>query len=123
MNKVILLGRCGTDPEIKSFDWGKLGRMSLATSESFTNKQKEKVNKTTWHNLIFYSQTETLEKYVHKGDQLLVEGHISVRTYKDKENNDQWAYEIFVDRFELIGSAPKKEEKKESDVNPNDLPF
>jgi single-strand DNA-binding protein len=127
MNKVILIGRCGGDPEIKTFDWGKVAKMSFATSEKFTNRNKEKVEKTTWHNLIFHSNIDVLGQYVHKGDQLMVEGKISVRNYTDKSGQEQWAYEVMVDRFEFLNK--KLEEKKSGKVDvksmsdPDDLPI
>lgn len=112
MNKVILKGNCGGDPEVKTFDWGKVAKFSLATSET-RKKDGEKITETTWHNLVFFGDVcDTLAKYVHKGDQLLVEGKISVRNYKDKAGVEHWATEITCDRFEFCGSAEKREAPK-----------
>jgi single-strand DNA-binding protein len=107
MNKVILMGRTGSDPEVKEVGENKVCKFSLATSESY-KKNGEKVTDTTWHNLIFWGkQCDILKQYVHKGDQLLIEGKIVIRKYDDKSGVTHWATEIVCDKFEFIGS--KKE--------------
>jgi len=112
MNRVILIGRVGADPEIRDVAETKVCKFSLATSKHY-KKNGEKVTETTWHNLLFWGmQCETLSKYVHKGDQLMIEGEIQNRQWKDKEGKDHWANEIVCDRFELLGC--KKEEAPES---------
>ena len=133
MNRVTLLGRVGSDPEVKTFDWGKVAKFSLATSET-RKKNNEKVTETTWHNIVFFGAScDVLEKYVHKGDQILVEGKIVVRSY-EKQGTTHWATEIVCDSFEFCGSPKgdkepprakdewkgKKEVKSMSDIN--DLP-
>lgn len=111
MNRVTLLGRTGSDPEVKEFNSNKVAKFSLATSETF-KKNDEKVTETTWHNLVFWGkQCDILKEYVHKGDQLLVEGKIQVRQYDDKNGVKHWATEIVCDRFELIGGKPKAEKE------------
>lgn len=111
MNRVTLLGRVGGDPEVKEFNTNKVAKFSLATSETF-KKNDEKVTETTWHNLVFWGkQCDILKEYVHKGDQLLVEGKIQVRQYDDKNGVKHWTTEIVCDRFELIGGKPKAEKE------------
>jgi len=113
MNRVTLLGRVGGDPEVKEFNSNKVAKFSLATSETF-KKNDEKVTETTWHNLVFWGkQCDVLKQYVHKGDQLLVEGKIQVRQYDDKDGVKHWATEIVCDRFELLGGKQKAETPKE----------
>ena len=113
MNRVTLLGRVGGDPEVKEFNSNKVAKFSLATSETF-KKNDEKVTETTWHNLVFWGkQCDILKQYVHKGDQLLVEGKIQVRQYDDKDGVKHWATEIVCDRFELLGGKQKAETPKE----------
>ena len=130
MNRVTLLGRVGGDPEVKEFTDNKVCKFSLATSESY-KKNGEKVTETTWHNLVFWGkQCDILKQYVHKGDQLLVEGKIVIRKYDDKNGVTHWATEIICDKFEFIAGgkkeAPenkegqwqgKKEVKSMSDIN------
>jgi single-strand DNA-binding protein len=109
MNRVTLLGRVGQDPEVKEFTDNKVCKFSLATSESY-KKNGEKVTDTTWHNIIFWGkQCDILKQYVHKGDQLLVEGKIVIRNYKDKSGVEHWATEIVCSSFELLGSKKKEE--------------
>jgi single-strand DNA-binding protein len=112
MNKAILMGRAGSDPEVKEVGENKVCKFSLATSESY-KKNGEKITDTTWHNLIFWGkQCDILKQYVHKGDQLLVEGKIVIRKYDDKQGVTHWATEIVCDKFEFIGS------KKETETGP-----
>ena len=124
MNRVTLCGFTGKDPEVKELKDTKVAKFSLATSESY-KKDGEKVTDTTWHNLVFWGkQCDTLKTYVHKGDQLLVEGKIQVRQYTDKEEVTHWTTEIVCDRFELLGKKEEPKGKKEvkSMSNINDLP-
>ena len=140
MNKVILKGNVGQDPEVKTFENGKVCKFSLATSESYKNKSGEKITNTTWHNLVFWGiLCDTIGKYVHKGDQLLVEGKIVIRNYEDKSGITHWATEIVCNSFEFCSSAkeakePKSESKAEraeddpsyipENINqPDDLPY
>lgn len=110
MNKILLLGRCGSDPDIKEFNQNKVAKFSLATSESYKNKAGEKVTETQWHNLVFWGkQCNILAEHVHKGDQILVEGKIVTRQYKDKEGKDHWTTEIICSWFEF---GSKKSEGK-----------
>jgi single-strand DNA-binding protein len=111
MNKVILKGNLGQDPEVKSFDWGKVAKFSLATSESYKNKAGEKVTETTWHNIVFKGNVcDTIEKYFKKGDQILIEGKLVYRSYKDQQEKQHWFVEVVCDNFEFCGSS-KKDEK------------
>jgi len=110
MNRVTLLGNVGKDPEVKEFNDTKVAKFSLATSESY-KKDGEKITDTTWHNLVFWGkQCDVLKSYVHKGDQLLVEGKISIRQYKDKQEVTHWTTEIICDRFELLSKKPEAKE-------------
>jgi single-strand DNA-binding protein len=130
MNLVCLKGNLGSDPEIKSFDWGKVAKFSLATSETYKNKAGEKVTDTTWHNIVFKgAMCDVLEKYFKKGDQILVTGKIVTRTYKDKNQVDHWTTEIICDKFEFCGKSERPVEKPDNKVDSksqtsdiNDLP-
>lgn len=114
MNRVTLKGNLGKDPEVKTFDWGKVAKFSLATTESYKNKSGEKITETTWHNLVFKGAVcDVIEKYVKKGDQILIEGKIATRTYKDKNQVDHWTTEIVCDNFEFCGTK-QKEDKPEN---------
>ena len=125
MNKVILKGNLGKDPEVKTFDWGKVCKFSLATTESYT-KDGQKVTNTEWHNIVFKGAVvDVIEKYVHKGDQILVEGKIVTRTYKDKNQVDHWATEIVCHNFEFCGTKERVESTEKPsgkvDATPSDI--
>jgi single-strand DNA-binding protein len=113
MNKLFLIGNVGKDPEVKSFEWGKVAKFSLATTESYKNKDGQKITETEWHNIVFKGRVcDVVELYVHKGDKIHVQGKIKTRSYTDKEGATHWATEIICDELELLGS--KKEEPKET---------
>lgn len=113
MNLVILKGNLGKDPEVKTFDWGKVAKFSLATTETYKNKKGEKITETEWHNLVFKGTIcDAIETYLKKGAQISVIGHIKTRTYKDKEQVDHWATEINCDSFEFCGTKEKTEDKQ-----------
>jgi len=113
MNKVILKGNLGKDPEVKTFDWGKVAKFSLATKESYKNKDGQKISQTEWHNVIFKgSICDVIEEYLKKGNEVLVEGKIVTRTYKDKNGVDHWATEIICHFFEFCGTREKVENKE-----------
>ena len=113
MNKVILKGNLGKDPEVKTFDWGKVAKFSLATKETYKNKEGEKVTETEWHNIVFKGAIcNIIEGYVKKGQEVLVEGKIVTRTYKDKNQVDHWATEIVCHSFEFCGTKERVENKE-----------
>ncbi len=109
VNKVILLGNVGKEPDIKTMDNGnKVANFSLATSErGYTLANGTQVpDRTEWHNLIAWKGlAEIIEKYVHKGDKLYVEGKIRTRSYDDSKGAKRYVTEIYVDQLELL--SPK----------------
>lgn len=109
VNKVILLGNVGKDPEVRYLDTGiALATFPLATSEhAYTLANGTQVpERTDWHNLVLWrGLAEIAEKYVHKGDKLYVEGKIKTRTYNDQAGNKRYVTEIFVDNMEML--SPK----------------
>jgi single-strand DNA-binding protein len=109
VNKVILLGNVGKDPDVKYLDSGvAVATFSLATSDkAYTLPNGTRVpERTEWHNLVLWrSLAEIAEKYVHKGDKLYVEGKIKSRSYDDQAGVKRNIVEIFVDSMELL--APK----------------
>ena len=114
MNTIHLIGRCGGDPEIKTFEWGKVAKFSLATSESYKNKQGEKITETDWHNLLFRgSVCDTLEKWVHKGDQIAVTGRVKYRSYENKDGVTVYVTEIICSHFEFCGGSKKESRPSE----------
>ena len=103
-NKVTLIGRTGKEVETVKFENGQLAKVSLATSEHYTNAKGEKVEDTQWHNLVCYGKTaEIMQKYVEKGKEIAVEGKIMYRSYDDKDGNKKYITEIKVDEMVLLG--------------------
>jgi single-strand DNA-binding protein len=111
VNKVILVGNVGKDPEIRHLDSGvAVANFPLATSESYTAKNGEKVTTTEWHNIVLWrGLAEVAEKYVTKGRQLYIEGRIRTRNYDDKDGNKRYITEIYGDTMQMLGS--KNDEK------------
>lgn len=110
MNKVMLIGNVGKDPEVRYYDADQaVANVSLATRErGYTLKDGTKVaDRTDWHNLVFYRQlAKIVEQYVHKGDKLYVEGRLRYNTYEDKMGKRHYVTEILVDNMELL--TPKQ---------------
>ncbi len=105
VNKVILVGNVGKDPEIRHLDSGvSVANFPLATSESYTAKNGEKVTTTEWHNIVLWrGLAEVAEKYVTKGRQLYIEGRIRTRNYDDKDGNKRYITEIYGDTMQMLG--------------------
>ena len=104
-NKVTLVGRPGMAPEVKDLDNGnKLARVKLATSESYKNKQGERVENTQWHNIVAWGSTAGLfEKYVKKGQEIMVEGKLVTRSYDGKDGEKRYVTEIEVSDLLFLG--------------------
>lgn len=106
VNKVILLGNVGQDPRVKYFDAGSaVATFSLATTErGFTLANGTQVpDRTEWHNIVASNRlAEIVDKYVHKGDKLYLEGKIRTRSYNDQTGAMRYITEIFVDNMEML---------------------
>lgn len=106
-NRVTLIGRLGNEPEVRTFENNKkVVRMSLATSDAYTDKAGNKVNQTDWHNLVVWDArlTNICEKYLTKGKEVAVEGKITYRNWDDKEGKTHYITEINVNELLFIGS-------------------
>lgn len=106
VNKAILIGRLGKDPEIVNFESGtKKASFPLATGESYTNKSGERVDTTEWHNIVMWRrQAEIAEQYLRKGDPIYLEGRIRTRNYDDKDGNKRYITEIEAVTFSMLGT-------------------
>tara|TARA_B100001564_G_C20531673_1_gene620077 strand:+ start:499 stop:915 length:417 start_codon:yes stop_codon:yes gene_type:complete len=118
VNKVILLGHLGKDPDVKKLDSGKsVANFSLATSEVYKNKEGEKVTNTEWHNIVLWSPlAEIAESYLKKGSQLYLEGKISNRSYEDKDGVKKYISEVVGRDITLLGK-PTSESSNENSNN------
>lgn len=105
VNKVILVGNVGKDPEVRYLEKGvAVAKFPLATSETYKGKDGEKVTATEWHNVVLWrGLAETVEKYVKKGSQLYIEGKIRTRSYDDKDGNKRYVTEIVADLMQMLG--------------------
>ena len=112
INKVILVGNVGKDPEVRHLDSGvAVTTFPLATSETYRNKEGQKVTNTEWHNIVLWrGLAEIAEKYVKKGNPLYIEGKIRTRSWDDKDGNKRYTTEIVADNMQMLGSKQSQEE-------------
>jgi single-strand DNA-binding protein len=105
VNKVILLGNVGKDPEVKYFDNDvAVASFSLATSETYKDKSGQKQTKTEWHNIVAWRWLGKLaENYIKKGSQIYVEGKLTTRSWDDKDGNKRYTTEIVANSIQLLG--------------------
>jgi single-strand DNA-binding protein len=128
VNKVILLGRVGKDPEIRNLDNGNaVANFSLATSESYKDKKTgEKKENTEWSNIVAWGKTaEIVQKYVRKGDQIYVEGKLQTRSW-EKDGVTRYTTEIVVNNLTMLGGKKTNEEpvlESQGEGTSDDLPF
>ena len=139
MNKVILMGNLGKSPETRTLESGVvMCRFPIATSETYKNRKSgEKTSHTEWHNVVLWrGLAEVAEKYLNKGDKILIEGRIRSRSWEDKESGQmRFITEILADQMQMIGSVKKSSEDfneaqepsasfiQESPIEQEDLPF
>jgi len=116
VNKVILVGNVGKDPEVRHLEGGvTVARFSLATNETYTDKSGKKVTQTEWHNIVVWrGLADIAEKYVKAGKLLYVEGRIRSSSYEDKDGNKRYTTEILCDNFRFLGPNTGQGEKAQS---------
>ena len=106
VNKVILVGNLGQDPEIKYMPSGQaICNISIATTESWNDKTSgEKVEKTEWHRIVFFRRlAEIAGEYLRKGSQVYVEGRLQTRKWQDQSGNDRYTTEIVANEMQMLG--------------------
>ncbi|PCI93926.1 MAG: single-stranded DNA-binding protein [Flavobacteriales bacterium] len=146
INKVILVGNLGKDPEVRYLEGGTaVANFPIATSESYKDKNSgEKKTNTEWHNIVLWrGLAEIAEKYLKKGSQIYLEGKLRTRQWQDKDGNNRYSTEIVGDNLQMLGrknensssapvapQAPSKTETaaptpdiEKSDDKVDDLPF
>ena len=127
LNKVMLIGNLGSDPEVRSTTGGnRVASFSLATSRSWTSPNGEKQEKTEWHRCVVWNTKGTgladvVEKYCKKGDRIYVEGRIEYRQWQDKENQTRYSTEVNVrDRSDAVKTPiDQNENRKDIDITAN----
>ena len=110
VNKVILVGNLGKDPEIRHLENGRaVTNFPLATSETYKTKDGERVTKTEWHNVVLWTPlAEIAEKYLNKGSQVYVEGKLTTRSWDDKDGNKRYTTEVVGREMTLLGGRPSE---------------
>ena len=106
INKVILIGNLGADPEIRyAASGGAIANVRLATAESWRDKESgEQQERTEWHRVVFFGRTaEVVEQYLRKGSQIYVEGRLQTRKWQDRDGNDKYTTEIVANEMQMLG--------------------
>jgi len=108
VNKVILVGNLGRDPEVRYMPSGDaIANLSVATTETWKDKAGEKQEATEWHRVVFFGkQAEICGQYLKKGSQIYVEGSLRTRKWQDKDGQDRYTTEIRGDRMQMLGGRP-----------------
>jgi len=131
VNKVILVGRLGKDPDVKKMTNGEsVANVTLATTENWKDKTGVKQEKTEWHNLVFYRRlAEIAGEYLKKGSQIYVEGKLQTRKWQDKEGKDRYTIEIVVNEMTMLGSKMVSQSEQQPSLSGGqkiddfDIPF
>ncbi|MDX2481189.1 MAG: single-stranded DNA-binding protein [Desulfuromusa sp.] len=111
VNKVILVGNLGKDPDLRYTPSGTaVATFSLATTERYKDRDGNRQDKTEWHNIVAWRQlAEICGKYLHKGKQVYIEGKIQNRSYDDRDGNKRYISEVIVDQMQMLGGRDDKQ--------------
>lgn len=137
VNKVILIGHLGKDPEVRHLENGTaVANFTLATSESYKDKQGNRIDQTEWHNVIVWrGLAEVAEKFLKKGSQVYVEGKLRTRSWEDQTGNKRYTTEIVADNFTMLSKKDENNQPQNQQTPPttaqnsapvdeaDDLPF
>ena len=143
INKVILIGNLGADPEVRYTSGGKaMATINIATSESWKDRETgEQQERTEWHRVVFFGRlAEIVGEYLKKGSQVYIEGRLQTRKWQDKEGNDRYSTEVLANEMQMLGSRggsdmgggppsrgePKSSpatQKADNDFVDDDIPF
>jgi single-strand DNA-binding protein len=141
VNKVILVGRLGRDPESRYTSAGQaVCNFTLATDESFRDRSGERQKRTEWHRIVVWGkQAEIAQQYLRKGSLVFIEGRIQTRQWDDREGQKRTTVEVVANNFRMLGgraeggappvpaetesSAPAAEEAPSSEISDEDIPF
>ena len=117
LNKVMIIGHLGADPELRYTQSGSpVASLRIATDESYTDKDGNRVERTEWHRVaVFQRAAENCNQYLRKGSLVYVEGRLRTRTWSDKSGNSRTSTEIISENLQLLGRAP---ERQETNVRP-----
>ena len=122
LNKVMLIGNVGKDPEVRYLESNpqnpsgntKVASFPLATSERYRDRNGEIRENTEWHNLVLWrNNADVAEKYIHKGSQIFVEGRLRTRQWTDQTGNKRYTTEVVVDTLQLLGKRPDGDQNQQ----------
>ncbi len=121
VNKVILVGNLGADPEVRTLTSGtKVARIRIATSETYKNREGERITNTEWHSVnLWRGLADVAERFLKKGSSVYVEGKLRTRSYDDKEGVTKYVTEIEADQMTMLGG---RNDGGSSDYNSNEAP-
>jgi single-strand DNA-binding protein len=124
VNKVILIGNLGKDPEVRYLDNGvAVANMSIATTENYKNKDGDRVSQTEWHDVVLWrGLAEIAEKYLKKGSSVYIEGKIRTNKWVDKDENTRYKTEILADKLNMLGRSVSSDDNNTPSTE-DDLPF
>lgn len=131
LNKVQLIGNVGNDPEIRYLDnnnpqgqQNKVASFRMATTERYKDRNGQIQSKTEWHNIVIWNGKATVvEKFVHKGSNIYVEGKLTTRKWKDQNGNDRYTTEVSVENLQLLDKPSNGNQAPAQTENFDDLPF
>jgi single-strand DNA-binding protein len=125
INKVIIIGRLGADPEVKAVGSGQtVARLSIATSESWNDKQGQKQERTEWHRIVVWGRlAEIVGKHLSKGRQVYVEGRLQTRSWEDQQGQKRYSTEIVANTVQFLGSPGERDNSVSSHAGGGDLGF
>lgn len=120
VNKVILVGRLGADPEVRYTNSGTpVATFRMATSVNFTNKNGEKTDKTEWHRIVAFGRLgEICGEYLAKGKQVYIEGRLQTREWEDRDGNKRRTTEIIANTMQMLGAASDQVRADASEISP-----
>ena len=124
VNKVILVGNLGNDPEVRHMPNGDaVANLSIATSESWKDKHGQLQEKTEWHKLTAYRKlAEIIGEYVKKGSRLYVEGKLQTRKWQDQQGNDRYTTEVIINEMQMLGGNENKGTSSAPQQTPQQAP-
>lgn len=134
LNKVMIIGNLGKDPEIRSTTSGQsVATFSLATSEKFKNKSGEQEERTEWHKVVLWGKlADIAAQYLTRGKSVYIEGRIQTRKWEDKDGHDRYTTEVVGDKMQMLGGKGDKDKDGDSfsgyvddtdGFDPDDSPF
>lgn len=121
VNKVILIGTLGRDPEVRYMPNSEaVANFSMATNESWKSKDGQKQEKTEWHNIVMYRKlAEIAGEYLTKGSPVYIEGRLQTRKWQTKEGQDRYTTEIIADSMQMLGSKAQNNSSDDSEYKPD----